>query len=159
MPGSSRALVIKAHIKKWVQFFFPGCCWWNRGMAQSASSFAHSYCLLQGACGSQIPAQCKSWSAVHPHERTKPQPCPSRWKWLVLKMRPLVSGALTPAYCFYVPVNATDPLTPACKLKSTWWLTLWKNLSPSEHQSSCICLKPDSVKTHLLLSQGTHYMR
>lgn len=88
-------------------------------MAESASSYTHSSCLLQGACSSQMLAQHTNWPATQPHQQTKPQPHPSSLKWLVLKMQQLVSGALTPVYCFHVPVKATDPLTPAWKLKPT----------------------------------------
>ena len=132
----------------------PGRSWWSRGLSQPASSYAPRCCLLQGAYGSPTPAQRRSGSAVRPHLWMKPRPRPSRWTGVVLKVRPLVSGALTPAYCFHVPVNAADPLTPACKLKSTLWLTLQKNLGSPEHQSSYICLTSDLVKTHFFLSQG-----
>lgn len=58
-------------------------------------------------------------------------------------MRPVVLGALTTVYRFHVPVNATDPWTPACgvyivtyfmeEAESTWatdlstsvWNLIW----------------------------------
>lgn len=98
------------------------------------------------------PACCKASAGVR-WQLTKSQLCPGRGKWPMLKMRPLDLGGLTPLQCFHVPVNATDPLIPACKLKSALWLTLWKNTHQSEHQSTCICLK------FVFLSQGALYTR
>lgn len=74
---------------------------------------------MQGTYSSQMLAQHTNWSATQPHQPKKAQPHPSSWKWLILKMQQLVSGALTPVYCFHVPVKATDALTPAWKLNST----------------------------------------
>lgn len=63
------------------------------------------------------PACCKASAGLR-WQPTKSQLRPGRGKWPMLKMRPLDLGGLTPLQCFHVPVNATDPLIPACKLKS-----------------------------------------
>lgn len=64
--------------------------------------------------------------------------------------RALVASALTPAYCFPLPVNATDPSTSACKLKSTLcdWLyrRIWVHLSTNLPIS---VWNLDLAKTHI----------
>lgn len=156
VPGSHKALAIKAQTKQWVQ-----SSPWPQ-LEKQRHNLPPVTQLQLAARHLQFPntSSAQELLSHEPHRGKKSWSPPSRWKWLVLKkMWPLVWSALTPAYCCDVPVNAADRLTPVCKLKLTLWLTLWKSLSQSRRQSTYICMKSNLVKIHVFISQDTPYMR